>query len=191
MPLALELTGVDFAYGQGPPVLTARRPARRARRVRRDRRPERRRQDDAASARARSRAADARRGAALRRAGAELPRPHEHRLPRAAHEDRAARAGDGARRRRGRARAAAPVRPAAAKTITTRSTRRSSASGCARLRGDGCGLCPAGSNSVRSSRRRSRRIPSCSCSTSPRRASTSRRRTRWARCSTGCTTSSA
>ena len=52
-------------------------------------------------------------------------------------------------------------------------------------------LCPEGSNSARSSRRRSRRIRACSCWTSRPPASTSKRRTRWARCFIDCTRTSA
>ena len=58
MPLAVELDARRLRLPAGPPVLRRRRPRDRGRGVRRDRRPERRRQDDAAPARARARAAD-------------------------------------------------------------------------------------------------------------------------------------
>ena len=88
MPLALELTGVDFAYGQGPQVLKNIDLACRAGRVRRDRGAKWRRQDDTAANRARAGAADTWGGFVVWRACTELPCTDEHRLPRAADEDR-------------------------------------------------------------------------------------------------------
>ena len=182
----------SFAYGRGPAVAARHRPLHRHRRVRRDRGAERRREDDAAASGARSRDADARRGAALRRAGARFSR-------RATIGYLAQRAQlgidapvDGPRGRRGRpprrGRAPRPAPPTATARSSTDAIERVGLS-AARRSPAACGS-PAGSSSARSSPRRSPRSRRCSCSTSPRPASTSKRRKRSPRCSTGCTASS-